>query len=134
MAVRKHSRKRDAILDCVRSTTTHPAAEWVYSHLKDEFPDLSLATVYRNLAMFKDEGLVESLGTVGGIERFDGNTAPHDHFICTACNAVIDFEAPALPDALLEQVQSQLGAKLSGYRLHYYGLCRACKNKKENIH
>ena len=67
MAVRKYSRKRDAILECVRSTTEHPAAEWVYSHLKDEFPDLSLATVYRNLAMFKEEGLVESLGTVGGI-------------------------------------------------------------------
>ena len=132
MAVRKYSRKRDAILECVRSTTEHPAAEWVYSHLKDEFPDLSLATVYRNLAMFKDEGLVESLGTVDGIERFDGNTAPHDHFICTACNAVIDFEDPALPDALLEQVQTQLGAKLSGYRLRYYGLCRSCKNKKFN--
>src|SRR5699024_11189371 len=52
-STRKHSRKRDAILDCMRSTTCHPTAEWVYQQLKPVFPDLSLGTVYRNLAMFK---------------------------------------------------------------------------------
>ena len=56
--VRKHSRKRDAILACLRSTTCHPTAEWVYQQLKPAIPDLSLGTVYRNLSMFKDEGLV----------------------------------------------------------------------------
>ena len=127
MAVRKYSRKREAILECLRSTSSHPSAEWVFSHLKDEFPDLSLATVYRNLAMFKEEGLAESLGTVGGIERFDGNTMPHDHFICTACNAVLDLDSPALPKALLDQVQTQLGSEVTGYQLHFYGLCSRCR-------
>ena len=56
MPVRKHSRKRDAILSCVRGTTCHPTAEWVYTQLKPEIPDLSLGTVYRNLAMFKQDG------------------------------------------------------------------------------
>ena len=71
--IRKRSRKRDAILACVRATTCHPSAEWVYQRLKPTIPDLSLGTVYRNLSMFKDEGLVISVGTVGGLERFDGN-------------------------------------------------------------
>ena len=66
--VRKHSRKRDAILACLRSTTCHPTAEWVYQQLKPAIPDLSLGTVYRNLSMFKDEGLVISVGTVGGLD------------------------------------------------------------------
>ena len=48
--VRKHSHKRDAILECLRCTTSHPTAEWVYTQLKPTIPDLSLATVYRNLA------------------------------------------------------------------------------------
>ena len=61
--LRKHSRKRDAILACLRSTTCHPTAEWVYQQLKPAIPDLSLGTVYRNLSMFKDEGLVISVGT-----------------------------------------------------------------------
>ena len=85
----KHFKKREAILNCLRSTKTHPSAEWVYTQLKPQIPNLSLGTVYRNLALFKETGEAISIGTVKGIERFDGNTAPHVHYICTACGAVI---------------------------------------------
>ena len=74
--VRKHSRKRDAILECLRCTTSHPTAEWVYTQLKPTIPDLSLATVYRNLAMFKAEGTIDSVGVYNGLERFDFRTDP----------------------------------------------------------
>ena len=47
---RKRSKKRDAILSCLCNTDTHPSAEWIYHQLKPQIPDLSLATVYRNLA------------------------------------------------------------------------------------
>ena len=73
----KHFKKREAILNCLRSTNTHPTAEWVYAQLKTEYPDISLGTVYRNLALFKEQGLVISVGTVGGVERFDADTEPH---------------------------------------------------------
>ena len=63
---RKHSRKRDAILDCMRHTTCHPTAEWVYQQLKPVFPDLSLGTVYRNLSVFKASGMIQSIGVVNG--------------------------------------------------------------------
>ena len=76
---RKHSRKRDAILECLRCTTSHPTAEWVYTQLKPPIPDLSLATVYRNLAMFKDEGTIDSVGVYNGLERFDFRT-DNGHF------------------------------------------------------
>ena len=88
---RKHSRKRDAILECLRCTTSHPTAEWVYTQLKPTIPDLSLATVYRNLAMFKDEGMIDSVGVYNGLERFDFRTDPHAHFICRICGAVSDI-------------------------------------------
>ena len=58
----RYSPKRDAILQCLRSTTCHPSAEWVYSQLKPRIPDLSLATVYRNLARFRAEGAVQVIG------------------------------------------------------------------------
>lgn len=64
MIVRKHSKKRDAILECVRSTKEHPTADWVYSQLKPSIPDLSLGTVYRNLASFKREGVISSVGAI----------------------------------------------------------------------
>lgn len=106
--IRKRSRKRDAILACVRATTCHPSAEWVYQRLKPTIPDLSLGTVYRNLSMFKDEGLVISVGTVGGLERFDGNTKPHTHFVCTA------VQRSARPDG--HQPRGRVPAKTSTAR------------------
>ena len=123
---RKHSRKREAILDCIRSTRCHPTADWIYAQLKPEIPDLSLGTVYRNLAMFKSEGLVESLGTVNGLERFDGCVEPHVHFICTKCGAVIDVEMPMLPPNVQETAEQISGCAIESYRLHYYGQCPDC--------
>ena len=96
----KHFRKRDAILSCLRQTTEHPSADWVYAKLKPEIPDLALGTVYRNLTLFKDQGLIASLGTVGGVERFDGNVTPHVHFICTACHRVTDLSQIQVPEEL----------------------------------
>ena len=86
MAMQKKSRKRDAILACVCSTDTHPTAEWVYTQLKPDIPDLSLGTVYRNLAMFRREGIIGSAGVVNGLERYDRNPLPHAHFVCTQCS------------------------------------------------
>lgn len=127
--VRKHSRKRDAILQCLRNTTCHPTAEWVYNRLKLEIPDLSLGTVYRNLAAFKQDGVIDSVGTVGGLERFDARTDPHCHFICSRCGNVIDVDGIDLPDALLEQTRRALGVQVGGYRLNFYGYCQICKTK-----
>ena len=127
-AVRKFSRKREAILQCVRGTTCHPAAEWVYARLKPEIPDLSLGTVYRNLAMFKQEGDIISVGTVGGLERFDGNTTPHAHFICTRCCGVYDVPQEPLPEPFLASAAQATGGEIRSYQLSYYGVCENCKS------
>lgn len=123
MSARKHSRKRDAILDCVRSTPTHPTAEWVYAKLKPQIPDLSLGTVYRNLAMFKREGLIGSVGVVDGMERFERNPAPHAHFICTCCHAVIDLEGIQPPEGWMEQIHCGSAHECS---LTFTGICNHC--------
>ena len=124
--VRKHSRKRDAILACLRSTTCHPTAEWVYQQLKPQFPDLSLGTVYRNLAAFKAEGVIDSVGVVNGLERYDGNTIPHAHIVCESCGAVLDLMDINLEDGFLQSVHDTAGGKITDYRLSFYGLCPEC--------
>ena len=130
MSVRKHSRKRDAILSCVRGTTCHPTAEWVYTQLKPEIPDLSLGTVYRNLAMFKQDGEIVSVGTVAGLERFDGNTKPHAHFVCTACNGVYDVPQAELPEQFVRSAEQETGGEITAYQLSYYGICPNCKKQE----
>ena len=122
----KQFRKRNAILNYLRSTDIHPSAEMVYSHLKQEYPDISLGTVYRNLAMFKDKGEIISVGTVNGVERFDGNTMPHVHFICTGCDGVSDLPQIAVPEALNREVTTQTGGKIDMCQLTFVGRCNQC--------
>lgn len=102
----RYSRKREAILNAIQSTDCHPSAEWVYQTLKPTHPDLSLGTVYRNLVLFQQQGLIQSIGVVKGQERFDGCIAPHSHLICTCCGAVMDLPHPMLDDGDLDQTVS----------------------------
>ncbi len=128
---KKHFRKRDAILTCLRQTKTHPSADWIYQELKPQIPDLSLGTVYRNLTLFKEQGLIKSLGSVGGIERFDGDTHPHVHFVCSCCQGVFDLEAAQIPQSLAYQAES-LG-KIESTQLTFYGRCNNCLSKENAV-
>ena len=107
---RKRSKKRDAILSCLCSTDTHPSAEWIYHRLKPQIPDLSLATVYRNLAL----------------ERFDANTQPHAHFICTQCGCVLDLPDLRLPQDLEQEARQVTAGQVHRCTLCFEGLCHAC--------
>ena len=120
----KQFRKRNAILNCLMNTDTHPSAEMVHQMLQETHPDISQATVYRNLALFKKQGRITSVATVNGTERFDANIEPHVHFICSNCDAVIDI--PEIP------VPTQLGAdctncQVESCQLTFTGLCRNCQ-------
>ncbi|MDR1900191.1 MAG: transcriptional repressor [Treponema sp.] len=122
---RKHSDKRDAILRVIRSTTSHPSAQWVYDRLKPLIPDLSLATVYRNINLFRREGTVVSVGVVDGEERFDGVVKPHPHLVCSRCGRVIDLPCPE--SHIAQAVTVTAGGFTVDYRRTvFYGLCGDC--------
>lgn len=122
--------KRNAILTCLQSTKAHPSAETVYQMLQKQRSDISLATVYRNLTLFKQQGLIQSLGTVNGIERFDYNTTPHVHFICSCCQAVIDLPDIAVPEQMMSAVESAIGGQVEQCQLSFTGTCQACCQAK----
>ena len=122
----KQFRKRNAILECLKATDLHPSADTVHEMLRAEHPDISLATVYRNLALFKKQGIIQSIGTVNGIERFDANTDPHVHFVCTGCDAVLDFPQVEVPSSLGNTAEKQTGCHIKGCQLTFTGLCQNC--------
>ncbi len=129
-ATTKRFRKREAILECLRSTKRHPSADWVFAQLRPEFPDLSLGTVYRNLALFKEQGLIISVGHVQGVERFDADTHPHVHFICQSCGGVEDLMGLEIPRALCLEAAEESGGKILDCHLSFQGVCKACKEEK----
>ena len=89
-------------------------------------PHLSLATVYRNLARFRSEGAVQVIGCVDGEDRYDGNVAPHGHFICRGCGAVIDLPPIPVDAPDLAQVGWQ-----ESYSVTFYGRCNQCLAKEK---
>ena len=124
-------RKRNAILECLRSTNVHPSAETLHQMLQEKYPDITLATVYRNLALFKNQGIITSLGAVNGIERFDAITEPHVHFICSCCSAVMDLPQMEIPESLNSRVAEQTGGQVDSCQLVFTGICRTCLAKNE---
>ena len=126
----RYSKKREAILSAIRSTDVHPSAEWVYQRLKPEHPDLSLGTVYRNLTLFQQQGVIQSVGVVNGQERFDGVTVPHSHFVCRCCGAVMDLHQTGLDPALDRRVGEEYGLEVERHELVFYGRCQGCREKE----
>ena len=126
----KQFRKRNAILECLRNTHAHPSAEALFQMLQKEHPDISLATVYRNLTLFKQQGLIQSLGTVNGIERFDGNTQPHVHFICGSCESVLDLPELDPPESLRSAAAKATGGEVTGCQLIFTGTCQDCLSQE----
>ena len=122
----KQFRKRNAILECLKNTHSHPSAEMVHQMLQESHPDISLATVYRNLNYFRQQGLVSSVATVKGIERFDANTQDHVHFICENCDAVLDLHQIHLPDTLETQIEQSTGCRVCTCQLTVTGRCAEC--------
>jgi len=124
----RRSKQRERILELLQSTEAHPTASWVFGKLRKEFPNLSLGTVYRNIGILIQQGLLSRIAFGSTFDRLDANTKPHYHFICENCNSIIDLDVP--PDAGLNALPDKsLGYKVSGHEIEFYGLCPKCSNK-----
>ncbi len=130
----KQFKKRNAILECLRGTDTHPSADMVHQMLQAEHPDISLATVYRNLSRFRNQGIIQCVATVKGIERFDANINPHVHFICSSCDAVVDMHQIPMPQDLSTALENTSGCRVESCQLTFTGICSSCiHNEKEKV-
>lgn len=117
--------QRHAILAYLLDTMTHPTADDIYRALEDRFPSMSVATVYNNLKVFIEAGLVRELTYGDDSSRFDSDMSEHYHAICDHCGKIVDFDHPPL-HALELAAASQTGFRVKGHRLEVYGLCPEC--------
>lgn len=123
------SKQRESVLQYLKNSKAHPTAEQIYADLKPLLPNLSLATVYRNLTRLCQNGSVIRLSAGDKPDRFDADTSDHQHFVCTACGTVSDLFFQ-LPPKLLDQ---NLGERFcaDSYQLYIYGTCANCCAKNE---
>ena len=121
------TRPRQAILRLLRSTDTHPDANWLYDQVREELPHVSLGTVYRTLSVLADAGLIRELYCFDATQtRYDGDVSDHYHVICTRCGAIKDVTLD-IPDEMNEVVALRTGYQIDKRRVDFYGLCPKCK-------
>ncbi len=124
----KFSRQREKILDILRKTDKHPTADWIYDEIKKEFPNISMGTVYRNLKVLIEMGLVNKLDFGSTFDRFEINEDQHYHFICKNCGNIIDIEIPSETDIEIE-IQEKYNLVIQSHRVEFYGICKDCMDK-----
>ncbi|MCI8992533.1 MAG: transcriptional repressor [Eubacterium sp.] len=121
----KYSKQREAIKNYLLVHRTHPTAETVYTALKDEFPNISLGTVYRNLSLLADIGEIQKLHIDNGADRFDGNLSPHYHAICKTCGKVDDIPLENT-DFINQLAGIHYDGTVQEHRIYFYGQCSEC--------
>ncbi len=119
--------QRKCIYDALSSNALHPTAEQLFAIVREQLPNISLGTVYRNLNTMADKGMIRRLTMPNASDRYDARCDTHDHMICTVCGAVHDF---VLPDAIMPQIATATGMQVQGYQLIAQGICAKCQAKQ----
>lgn len=123
--------QRHAILEYLINSMTHPTADEIFKALEGKFPNMSVATVYNNLRVFREVGLVKELTYGDSSSRFDFSTHDHYHAICESCGKIVDFQYPGLDE--VEQFATHVtGYNVSHHRLEVYGICPECAKKESH--
>ena len=124
-----YSRQKEAIISCLANRKDHPTADMVFESVRQEFPKISLGTVYRNLTLLCETGDIMKVATVKGFDRFDYTTKPHCHFICSECSQVTDVEAD-MESLINKKELKNIPGIIDRTDILVYGLCHECSDNR----
>ena len=124
--IRRESKQREAILNVLQHTDSHPTADWIYDEVRKMIPNISKGTVYRNLKILREDGEISELNLSGTVSRYEGNQEHHHHFRCEKCGRVFDLEEP-INRELDERIAKNTGFKVKYHQLEFRGICKDCQ-------
>lgn len=120
-----YSRQRESIKKYLMSTKEHPTAEVIYQHVKEDYPKISLGTVYRNLTLLVEIGDIRKISTGDGTDHFDADTSAHSHYHCKCCHRLMDLEVTPSVEQILAASSAGLGT-IETASLLFTGVCKDC--------
>ena len=120
------TRQRREILKVLKSTTSHPTADWIYDQVRRVLPNISLGTVYRTLGVLRDQGMIMELDYGRSGSRFDGAPRNHYHIVCVTCGKVEDLSVP-VKGYMEEEMSDVSGYEVMEHRLEFRGICPLCR-------
>lgn len=134
--MKKYSKQRELILQSLKNRIDHPTAEMLYYDIKNQMPEIGIATIYRNLSDLCKMGEVQKIKPKIGPDRFDGNKEEHIHFECTQCHDIMDISIRENQtkkiDNEIKRLSENIDAECKSANIWLYGLCKKCK-KLANI-
>lgn len=107
------------------SRKDHPTADIVYMNVRQQNPNISLGTVYRNLTLLADIGEIKRLRLGDGVDHFDADTSPHYHFVCSECGSVTDLKMDSIEN-ITEIAGAGFNGRIEGHVTYFYGTCEHC--------
>lgn len=123
---RRMTKQRSVIYEYLKAHKTHPTANDVYQALVKEHPEMSLATVYRNLNLLADMGMLQKITMPSAPDRFDGDLSPHYHFLCTKCGDIHDIFISYDKD-LDALARENTPHEVFEHEVYFKGICSNCK-------
>lgn len=117
--------QRQVIIEELRQVTSHPTAGELYDMVRKRLPRIGLGTVYRNLELLSEAGVIMKLETGGEQKRFDGNPGAHYHIRCNACGKVDDMPIARI-HGIDDQAAEYCGYKILGHHIEFTGICPDC--------
>lgn len=123
-----YSKQREIILETLQENVVHPTAEYLYSILKQKAPNISLATLYRNLNKLAENGIIKKIDGLEAPSHYDHNTHEHYHFICENCKRVFDISADIAPD-ITSKTSQETGFLINGHDIVMHGICKDCQKE-----
>ncbi len=122
-----HTIQKRMILEVLREMNTHPTADELYDAVRLRLPRISLRTVYRNLSILAESGLVFKLSCPGMQTRYDAMQKPHFHLRCEKCGKIEDIPISAeLYETAKKMFLSEIGPRVHSFQLEFNGLCIDC--------
>ena len=121
--------QRQAVLEILTTSDTHPTVDQIYERVRIDFPMTSRATVYKTISLAKEMGAVMELEFSKGSNRYDGKRPyPHTHVICMKCKQVMDADDLDIT-ALKEEIVRNTGYRIDNHRIDFFGICPDCQNE-----
>ncbi len=117
--------QRVAIYSLLTQSSNHPTAEDIYNRVKKTFPDISIDTVYRTLAIFSQMGIIDVVEGYGEAKRYDPDLEPHHHFRCKRCNEIVDFNETSY-NKLKAPEMIRKKYRVTNIKVVIEGLCDKC--------
>lgn len=118
--------QRLAVYRYLMGTKKHPSAETIYKALQEDYPTMSLATVYKAINTLVEVGLIQEINVGEGNFRYDFNAEPHPHIQCIKCGKVDDLENYSL-DFLNQEASKHTSYNILSNKVYFYGICPDCK-------